>query len=137
VIGGDVRRRKLLVALAGLAVVVAAVSVALRSAPPSRITRENCARIHEGMTQADVEAFLGPPGDYTTGPTTLAFIVHIGQQPPRTLWWRSDSAVVRIDFSAIGTVTSVGDLPVNREPQSALGNLLWRAKRQWHRWFLE
>jgi hypothetical protein len=129
------RRRKLLVALAGLAVVVGAVVFVLWPRAPSRITRENCARIHEGMTQSDVEAFLGPPGDYTTGPTTLAFIVHIGQQPPRTLWWESDSVVVRIDFSATGTVTSVGDLPVNREPQSALGNLVWRAKRQWHRWF--
>jgi hypothetical protein len=87
------------------------------------------------MSQAEVESILGPSGDYSTGPTTLAFIVHCGEQPPRTLWWKSDSVVARIDFSATGTVTSVGDLPVNREPQSALDNLLWRAKREWHSWF--
>jgi hypothetical protein len=63
------RRRKLLVALVGLAVVVAAGAVVLwpQAAPPSRVTRENYDCIQEGMTRAEVEAILGPPGDYRTG----------------------------------------------------------------------
>jgi hypothetical protein len=85
VIGADVRRRKLLVALAGLAVVVAAVVVVLWPRP-DRITQENYDRIRvgglwgedwathdnrapvkKGMTRTEVEAILGPPGDYRTG----------------------------------------------------------------------
>jgi hypothetical protein len=60
------RRRKLLVALAGLAVVVA-VGVVVLWPPEDRITEANLERIKEGMTQAEVEAILGPPGDYRTG----------------------------------------------------------------------
>jgi hypothetical protein len=53
------RRRKLLVALAGLAVVVAAGAVVLLRSRPNRITRENCDRTKEGMSRA-VLAGLGP-----------------------------------------------------------------------------
>jgi hypothetical protein len=56
------RRRKLLVALAWLAVVVAAGVVVLWPRE-NRITQENCDRIKEGMSQAEVEAILGPSGD--------------------------------------------------------------------------
>ena len=59
------RRRKLLVVLAGLAVVAAGVVVLWPR--PDRITRENCDRIRPGMTRAEVEAILGPPDDYRTG----------------------------------------------------------------------
>jgi outer membrane protein assembly factor BamE (lipoprotein component of BamABCDE complex) len=54
------RMRKLLVALAGLAVVVAAGVVALWP-QPLRATWENYDSIREGMTRAEVVAILGPP----------------------------------------------------------------------------
>jgi hypothetical protein len=60
------RRWTLLVALAGLAVVVAAGVVVLWPRA-DRVTRANYERIQIGMTRADVEAILGPPGDYRTG----------------------------------------------------------------------
>ena len=56
-------RRKLLVTLAvGL---VALIGVAALVAWPraERITPENFDRIKEGMSRAEVEAILGPPGD--------------------------------------------------------------------------
>jgi hypothetical protein len=59
------RRRKLLVALA-LAVAVAAAAVVLLPRP-DRIAREDYDRIRPGMTRGEVEAILGPPGDYRTG----------------------------------------------------------------------
>jgi len=61
------RRRKLLVALAGLAVVVAAGVLVQWPAPTSRLTLENLGHLREGMTRAEVEAILGAPGDYSTG----------------------------------------------------------------------
>jgi hypothetical protein len=60
------RRRTLLAALAGLAVVVAA-GAWLLWPRQDRITPENLDRIELGMTRAEVEAILGgPPGDYRT-----------------------------------------------------------------------
>jgi hypothetical protein len=52
----------------GLAVVVAAGVVVLwpQPQPSSRVTRENFDRIHDGMSRAEVEAILGPRGDYRT-----------------------------------------------------------------------
>jgi hypothetical protein len=62
------RRKKLLAALAVLAVVLAAGAFVLWP-PPERVTWENFERISVGMSRADVVAILdGPPGDYTTGP---------------------------------------------------------------------
>jgi hypothetical protein len=55
------------VVLAGLAVVVAAGAVVLWPRLPSRITRENFDRLKKGMSRAEVEAILGPPGDCRTG----------------------------------------------------------------------
>jgi hypothetical protein len=60
------RRRTLLVALAGLAVMVAA-GVGALWPRPSRVTGENFDRIEKGMSRAEIEAVLGPPGDYRTG----------------------------------------------------------------------
>jgi hypothetical protein len=57
------RRRKPLPVPAGRAVLLAAGAFVLWPRP-ERITRENFKRIREGMTQAEVEAILGPPGDY-------------------------------------------------------------------------
>jgi hypothetical protein len=60
----------LLVALAGLAVVIAAGVVVLWPRE-DRVTRGNFDRIRAGMSRAEVEAILGPPGDYTTGPLSI------------------------------------------------------------------
>jgi hypothetical protein len=62
------RRRKLLVALAGLAMVGAAGVVVLRPRP-GYTTRENYDRIVAGMSAGEVESILGPTGDQRTGPT--------------------------------------------------------------------
>jgi hypothetical protein len=61
------RKRKLrwLLALAGVAVLVAGALLLW----PSHSMREKFERVQEGMCRAEVEAILGPPGDYRTGPT--------------------------------------------------------------------
>jgi hypothetical protein len=66
------RRRKLLAALAGLAVVVAVGAVGLW--PQSdRVTREIFDRLRVGMPRAEVEAILGPPAVYSTRETVPDF----------------------------------------------------------------
>src|SRR5262249_3383542 len=68
VIGDGMRRRTLLVVLAGLAVVVG-VGVVTMWPRSVRITLGNFNHLREGMTLSDIEALLRPPGDYRSGPT--------------------------------------------------------------------
>jgi outer membrane protein assembly factor BamE (lipoprotein component of BamABCDE complex) len=50
--------------LLAVLVVLAALAVGLVCLPyRSRVTRENCERIKEGMTEAEVRAILGKPWD--------------------------------------------------------------------------
>jgi hypothetical protein len=150
------RRRTLLVALAGLAVVVAAGAVVVLWPREDRITQENCDRIHEGMTLTEVEAILGPPGDYRNGPTDpepQPFWAgwSVGPDPDYPpLIWQGDRGVIWVFRKGHGDPSIVGDEPddpdnvsgtrfleVQRVPQDPLANLLWRLKRRWHRWFPE
>jgi hypothetical protein len=147
------RRRTLLVAVAGLAVVVVAGVVVLWPQPPSRITQENCDRIKEGMSRAEVETILGPPGDYRTrlGETLCldgwgADLADPG--PTVSTWqpffegmsgavWKGDSIEILIvcgDYSGRVVRKEVYE---RRVTGNAIDNLVWRAKRQWHRWFPE
>jgi hypothetical protein len=157
VIGDSMRRRKLLVALAGLAVVVAAGVVVLWPRE-DRVTRANYDRVLIGMKRADVEAILGPPGDYRTGlgetgneavygmywdydldlDVTLPNWSRFPGQSPEDLSllasWMSDSFLIGITIDESGQVVDKLGLP-RRKTYGQLDNLLWRAKRQWHRWF--
>jgi len=132
------RRRTLLVVLAGLAVVVAAGVVVLWPRP-ERITRENFERIKEGMSQAEVEEILGPPGDYTTEPTdweNYSDLRGLLATDETMSTWVFDEPVMIVVFDkksgrVIGKLMNKND----RQNTGALYTLLWRAKRQWHRWF--
>jgi hypothetical protein len=154
------RRRTVLVALAVLAVVGAAGVVVVWPQQPSRITRDNFDRIRDGMGHVQVEAILGPPGDYRTGTgEDLAsgsegwswypegesvrdgdwLVVEpdgsmMDSLGPRYVWI-SDTAQVQLRFDEDGPLIDRSFNPGRRLYQSPLDNLLWRAKRQWHRWF--
>jgi hypothetical protein len=129
------RRRKLLVALAGLAVVVAAGAVVLWPRVP-RVTLENGNRILRGMSRAEVIAILGPPGDYTTGPGIWKgtekgiWIDQTKDDFPETPggqvegWW-GDTAVIRIAFSR-NRVAYVYMDPFVKKELGPLENFLWR-----------
>jgi hypothetical protein len=101
------RRRKLLVTLAGLAVVVAVgVFVPGPSPEPSLVTRENFDRIKGGMSRADVEAILGPPGDYRTGPVQGVLVWDLildattcHDQCTNGCAWVRDTGWVRVEFN--------------------------------------
>jgi hypothetical protein len=134
------RGRKLFVAPAGLAVMLAA-GVVVLWAQPERITRLNFVEIKEGMRRDQVYAIIGPPGDYRNGPTPVDF-----NHPATTLtvygeptdWWYTDTTIysVRLDPSS-GMVVAAGWDSNERIPQTRMENLLWRLKRKWHRWFPE
>ncbi len=124
---------KLLAALAGLVVLAGAAAFALW---PDRITPENYARIRIGISQAEVEAILGPPGDYRTVLT---------QEPPRPDLkrlghpsgyevWVGDTGHFLVFYSH-DVVSHKTLFPAVAAEQTPLDNLFWRAKRQWRKWF--
>jgi hypothetical protein len=64
-----------------------------------RLTRQNFDRIKEGMRREEVEAILGPPGDYRTAPTRRFFILTCSSQmdPGLSCWqlgWAGDEAEI-------------------------------------------
>jgi hypothetical protein len=150
------RRRKLLAAV-GLAVLVATGVFALWPRE-NRITREGFVlRIHYGMTLAEVEAILGPPGDYRTIRTVRPSSYSSTNLTPairgQVAYTREHIFISEADFGKYlvwlcdegdgfiwlraGVVWSKGFVPGEKVAQSPLDDLLWRAERLWRKWFPE
>jgi hypothetical protein len=153
------QRRTLLVALAGLALVVAA-AVVLVLPRPSQVKWENINRIQKGMTRAEVEAILGPPGDYRTrfgqtadgsgeedgwipdpdeySPAIATWHDGAGENPfgkfAGEATWVGDTVVVLVVIDDTGRVLET-DTVERRRLGGTILSLFWRAKRLWHRWF--
>jgi hypothetical protein len=151
--GIAMRRWKLIAALALGVLALVAVGAFVLWPQTDRITQENCERIHSGMSQTNVEAILGPPGDNTSGPIetewdpnwTVPNSVATKPYGAWPLWdkddyqggWFSDTRVLYVVFDSNAKVRWVQDHKVTRLKQSPLDNLRWRAKRLWCRWFPE
>jgi hypothetical protein len=125
----------------GLAVLVAVGAFVLwpRTDPTLRITRENFDGIKEGMSREEVEAILGPEGDYTTGPVDFPSLQQWGfleeLRDATFLAWVTDTAWVSIALNEPGGVVRTRFVPIQRFEQGPLDNLRWRAKRQWRQWW--
>ncbi len=130
------RRRTLrwVVATLALALAGAIAFLLLRPEPPARFTREMFDRIQAGMTRADVEALLGRPGDYTTGPVEAApgfRSMVVLQKPPLTalvLDWRDNAGGISVAFDASGrpVAKSIGSCRRDHSPLRWLGWLRQR-----------
>jgi hypothetical protein len=146
------------VVLAVLAVVIAAGVGAILFWPrQSRVTLENFDRITVGMSRAEVEAILGPPRDYSTGPLQYAgrslqmfggsrgthrtgsyepfATVGVQREVMERLEWRNDRQLLHVYFLPSGRVREKSSLDVSRVDQSLYWDTFWRAERLWHRWF--
>jgi hypothetical protein len=151
-------KRKLLAAVALALVVMAVLAVRPR---PDRVTVANFDRIKWRMSRAELEAILGPPGDYRTGPSGLpkygsyrsgppplpanwgapvgaqsadwmeAFASH---PEPSPLFWYADQYKISVTFGPHG-VLSVDIQPLYPREQGRLENLTWRFRRLWWQLF--
>jgi hypothetical protein len=133
--------------LGALAALLAGGRVALLPRP-SRITPENCHHLKSGMTRAEVEAILGPPGDYRTGETGRIeeeeWVVQSDaaenvDTPPDSYadaLWECDTCCIRVYFGLKGVF--LADFAYFSEgKRSPIDKFLSRAKNQWHKWFPE
>jgi hypothetical protein len=127
------RRQKLLVALVALTVVVAVGTLMLWPVP-GRVTNESFDRIRNGMKRSDVEAIIGPPGDYRTWSESNIYrpLINLmgGWQD-----WQTDSGLFCVAYDPSGYVCDTYRQQDNSPEPGSLEKLVRRAKRQWHRWF--
>jgi hypothetical protein len=146
------RRRTLLVVLAGLAVVGAAGTVVLWPRT-DRITSGNYKRLRRGMTVAEVEAILGPPEaeDAIAGWSCTLAAKWDGPDHPRdmafgvtqfthdddtvTLAWLGQTMGIWCNFQPDGRLRFVSLLNVERAQVGFQERMRWRFERQRHRWF--
>jgi hypothetical protein len=131
-------KQTLLVALAGLAVILGS-SVFVGWPRPDLVTQEAYDRIRMGMSRAEVENILGPPGDYSSGPTSGG-IGYLGILEARTRGteaasWNGDTGEILLTFDDERRVTTMHFGPNEVHRLGPFETVLWRAKRQWHRWF--
>ncbi len=143
------RRRKLLLGtLLGLAL-LAGCALFVLWPRPSRVTRENFLRIQLGMSRAEVEAILGAPGDYTTGPGEKLRSTTDGSEYPEETadfpknstpadWvqWSGDAGDIQVCYGP-GGARYKSFWRSWRIEKTPLDNLRWRAERLWRRWFPE
>jgi hypothetical protein len=148
-----VRRRKLLVVLASAIATLLAASIFVMEVRRPQVSPENCRRITANMTHSEVEAMLGPPGDYTTGPVedvgTSPEIAEplqispdlserkVSWQSDRTVYWHGDNGIIQVSFDPTGHASYKCFVSATKLEQSLLGNLLWRVNRQWRKLFPE
>jgi hypothetical protein len=123
-------RKSAVILAVGLA--LAGAVLALAWPLPSRVTRANFDRIKEGMSRADVEALLGPPGDYTTAPTSFDRMEGVWRPGSKEAKWEGDECMVVVDFDAsghaVGKLFSPGAATLDYGP---VDRLLWRLERRW------
>jgi hypothetical protein len=123
------RHRNLFLVLAGLTVL--AVEAIVLWPREDRITRENCDHIRKGMSLDEVEAILGPPGDYRTGPTNGGSPFFVKER----YRWSGDTAEIEMRLDSSKRADQVSCWPANRVAQDPIANAIWRLTRQWRRWF--
>jgi hypothetical protein len=87
-----------------------------------RLARENYERVRRGMSRPEVEAILGPPGDYRTGPTWV--------NSDRN--WDLDQASA--DRLVCYDLTDLAQLKIKRDKLAELEESLpddWVARLEW------
>jgi hypothetical protein len=114
---------------------------------PCPVTRQNFDRVKAGMTEQEVFAIFGEPGDYRNFDTEYAPppprepADWFGRGTPRatgTYVWRGDEAEVCIEFARgpDGRLTVTNGMRCNLRAKSddRLVNAQWRAQHRWEGW---
>ncbi len=133
--GGSATRKRILL---GLLAVAIALVVYLSVPAPSRVSPESFGRVDVGMRRAQVEAVLGMPGDYRTGPTEEPPALSFGTDEAelaKASTWAGDTAVISVEYDGAEKVTAKRYEPLRRTAPSFFDDWLWRIRRQWRQWF--
>jgi hypothetical protein len=116
------------------------------------ITYRNSEKIRRG-SRAEIQTIIGgPPGDYSTGPTIPVpqrllqypvedkkpfFVTRPLRATDLMERWQNDGARLTVSFDQSGHALEARYESLDGRVLKPLDKLLWRLKRQWHRWFPE
>jgi hypothetical protein len=124
--------RKMLVGLLACGLVLAGMLLALVLPRHCPVNRAACGRIKEGMTQTEVEAILGVPGDYRTRPSRpFVLIVEGGwciMLRGSFAQWVGDDAELCV-WSNGGVIVRVTFAPVEPADVGPVALATWRLGR--------
>jgi hypothetical protein len=148
-LAGWLRRRTTRIAAAVVLAGAVAAGAVLFASGPSRITLANFDLIHDGMTLRELEALLGPAGDYATGPTipqfefeesVLSFVREVSKNfgpenrdlaTLQKLEWEGDDGFIEVWLDS-GIVSRCTFTPTCRAETSTLEFLRWQLERLWN-----
>jgi hypothetical protein len=138
------KRRRLLIALAILALVSGAIVLLWRS---PQLNPDCYDRIILGMSRSEVRRAVGqPPGDLRSGPTDISYradkeeilsedSMDLVADPPDYDQWQFDTGTVVVTYNRTGIAVVKGVGLGTRVEQNLFSNILWRGSRQWDKWF--
>jgi hypothetical protein len=96
------------------------------------------------MTNAEVETILGPRGDYSTVNVAASALDQVEILPDTThaqgvaAWhWLTDFGELSVTFDDSGHVLRGWYAPMREVNDTTWNKLVYKVKRQWHRWFPE
>lgn len=139
---------------AALVASLAAVAILRWPIPPSRVNCRNFLLVERGghrgtatmswweIKRTEVEAILGAPGDYRTGPVRSAPPpTHTYGGRPQAFWgprsrivWLGDEIDIYMDVDASGWVRGVATREVKPLPRDRLDDCYWPFRYWWLRW---
>ena len=145
-------KRRLIVGLPLLALALFGAFLVVGPSAAPRISVKNYERIQGGMTPADVNAILGPPGDYSTRPRDMdieRFVTDFrifdakafeeGMKAkhggPDSRQWRNDRLTIVVFFGPTDRVVAMLHDPTGTADLGPFGNFRRGIEKVWHRWF--
>jgi hypothetical protein len=123
--------------LLALVVVLGGLAVGLVFLPGGRVTRENCQRIKEGMTEAEVRAILGKPWDDSLfDPEGASFRASFSGSTPwkYSRHWIGDDCVILVSFGDNGRAWCPVFIPDPDITRSSLPARVWRRLHARYGW---
>ena len=115
-------------------------AVGLVCLPGSRVTRENCERIKEGMTEAEVRAILGKPWDDSLldpegpGDRDAVYPLSVYETLGSCSYWMGNNIGICVIFDRQGRAIFTQLCTDPDRPRSWLPQRVWRRLRSRYGW---
>jgi hypothetical protein len=126
--------------LLALVVVLGGLAVGLPFLPGGRVTRENCERIKEGMTEAEVPAILGKPWDDSLldpegpGDRDAVYPLSVYETLGSCSYWMGSNVGICVIFDRRGRAIFTQLCTDPDRPRSSLPGRVWRRLRARYGW---
>jgi hypothetical protein len=133
---GSVRRR--LTLLVGVCLALLGLLVVVNLPPPHVISEDQVKGLRMGMSQADIEAILGPAGDTRTyltidkGGNPISFPSVLSGMT--MVAWETNNLSLFVQFDTAGHAQAWQFQAAYGTKQELVERFFWRTRRMWQQW---